>query len=360
MIDGVKVIATTPCGRARYMRHLAAHMQREHERGHVDEWILFKNPIAQKKVEGKEQDIADEIAACWPWVQVFKDKGFGGGDRISRFFKYFTEADCVYLRFDDDVVYIDENCVERLVRYRLKHHNPYLIFPTIINNVRTSYHLQQAGLIPKHWGLVRNDMLDPIAWRNKDFVKRLHRKALNAIDNGGYLLKSLVDEFALPSGEFPDYEAGYISINAFAMLGEDMLATKDNVPPDEERHFALWQPEHLNRMNARCGDAVVCHFAYHTQTTEMDASGMLDGYEMVNAPLLAKLPDGLLPRRAPPSRDRVPGVNTFTEEQLPRGQVMLVGRTARGAKELVSVLPPSRKDTWPTIIQMYAEMIVGN
>lgn len=358
MFQGTKIIATTPCGRARYMRHLAAHMQRDYERGLIDEWVLFKNPISEKKVEGRERDIAEEIAGCWPWVKVFRDEGAGGGDRISRFFKYFTESNCVYLRFDDDIVYVEENAVERLIRYRLAHPKPYLVVPVIVNNVRTSYHLQQAGVIPKSWGTIQNDMLDPIAWRNKDFVKRIHRKALNSIDGGSD--SPLVEEFRLPSGEFPDFEAGYISINCFAMLGEDMLATKDNVPPDEERHFALWQPQKLGRMNARCGDAIVCHFAYHTQTQEMDQSGLLDGYEMVNSALLKKLPDGLLPKKDPPARNRIPGINMYTEEQLPRGHVMLVGRTSIGGRELASVLPIGKRDSWPALIQMYTEMISRN
>ena len=281
MIDGVKVIANTPCGRHRYMKHLAAHMQREHERGHVDEWVLFQNAYSEEDLK-----LAHQIAANWPWVKVFEDPVSGRGDRISRFFKYFTDPDAVYFRLDDDIVYIEENAIERLVRYRLAHRHPYIVFPTIVNNVRTSYHLQCAGVIPVEWGEVCNDMLDPVAWKDPEFVVKLHRKALAAIDAG-----RLAEEFTLPSGDFPDTTSGYISINCFAMLGEDMMATKDNVEPDEERHFSLWMPQKLKRMNARCGDAAVCHFAYHTQTANMDASGLLDEYARVSAPWLSKLPE---------------------------------------------------------------------
>lgn len=286
MIDGVKVIATTPCGRVRYMRHLVAFMHREHERGRIDEWCLFHNPIKEKLQSEAELGLADRIvAALGPWVRVFRDPVYGGGHRISRFFKYFTESNCVYLRLDDDIVYIDEQAIPRLIHYRIAHPEPYLVVPTIVNNVRTSYHMQQAGIVPLEWGKINNDMLDPIAWKDKDYVINLHKKALQAIRDG-----SLVKEFTLPTGDFLDFESGYLSINCFAMRGDDLMAIKDNVPEDEERFFALWQPHRTRRQNARVGDAVVCHFAYHTQTQAMDNSGLLAEYAKVSSDVIGASP----------------------------------------------------------------------
>ena len=43
MLEGQKIIAFTPVGRKRYMDLLAAHVKREHDAGHIDEWLLFNN-----------------------------------------------------------------------------------------------------------------------------------------------------------------------------------------------------------------------------------------------------------------------------------------------------------------------------
>jgi len=287
MIEGQKIIAFTPCGRKRYMDVLAGYVLREHERGHIDEWILFNNAYLKE-----DSTLAAQFAERFPWVTVLHDTSEGGAesglhshharqglDHICEFYQFMTEGDgVVYVRLDDDIVYIDENAIPRLVKYRLANPDPFLVFPTIINNVRTSYHMQQAGIIPKSWGEIKNEMGDTVAMKNFPFVSNLHRKALDAIERG-----TLVEEFTLPSETFADWDAGHISINTFAMLGRDMVSVK--VVHPEEDCLALQLPKELNRHNARCGDAVVIHFAFHTQTEAMDQSGALAYYVKLAPPL---------------------------------------------------------------------------
>ena len=268
MISGQKIIAFTPCGRKRYMDLLTAHVVREHEAGHIDEWLLFNNAYSIE-----DSTYAAQLAAHFPWMKVLNQAKPGVPEHIADFFKFMTEGDGVlYLRLDDDIVYIDPTAIPRLVKYRLENPHPFLVYPTIINNVRTSYHLQQAGIVSKSWaGEIKNEMCDPIAWREGAYVFNLHQKALNALEHG-----TLVEEFTLPSETFTDWEAGHISINCFVTFGKDLLAC--NVPKDEEGYLSLWRPKELNRQNARAGDAMVIHFAYHTQTEFMDKSGMLGDY----------------------------------------------------------------------------------
>lgn len=281
MIHGQKVIAFTPCGRKRYMDLLAGNVMREHERGHIDQWILFNNAYKYE-----DSTYADQLAEHFPWCKVLRehkdepqDKGRDGKqftwarpEQIANFYKQFTESEnCIYFRLDDDIIYIDEECLPRLITYRINNPKPYLVYPVIVNNVRTSYHLQQQGVIPKTWGEVKDEMCDVTAWKDENFVRQLHMKALAALKQG-----KLRQEFPLRTEQFTDWEAGHISINCFAMFGKDMLEAK--VEADEEGYLSLWKPKELNRQNARCGDAVVIHFAYHTQTEYMDGTGMLSDY----------------------------------------------------------------------------------
>jgi hypothetical protein len=293
MIDGQKIIAFTPVGRKRYMDLLAAHVKREHDAGHIDEWLLFNNAYVKE-----DSTYCDQLAAQWPWVKVLRVGNLSaapGSDKftwsrpehIADFYKLMTEGDgVIYVRLDDDVVYIDENCIPALVKYRLENPKPFLVFPTIVNNVRTSFHMQEQGIVAKEWG-IRNEMCDDVAWKHSDYIFQLHMKALKAIEEG-----NLVDTFALNTQTFDDpatvpegdiWEAGHISINAFAIFGKDMLECK--VAKDEEGYLSLWRPKELNRPNARAGEAVLIHFAYHTQTDFMDKTGVLNDYVKLAPPL---------------------------------------------------------------------------
>jgi hypothetical protein len=296
MIDGYSVVAFTPVGRKRYMDILAGYMAREQRHGRVDKWFLFNNAYLPE-----DSTYADQLAERFGWIEVIREHGivhemqpvdrfqWSRPENISLFYKYMEptlakvgyDADkTVYLRFDDDICYLDVGCIEKWVCYRIEHPEPFAVFPTIINNVRTSYHMQQQGIVPECG--IKNDMYDQVAWRNLRYVHDLHMSALDAIDRG-----TLVRDFALKSECFPAGEggwtAGHISINAFAVFAKDLHAC--NVAHDEEGYLSLYRPQALGRPNARCGDAVLIHFAYHTQTEYMDKTGLLNDYALLAPPL---------------------------------------------------------------------------
>lgn len=282
MIDGQKIVAFTVAGRKRFMDLLVPHVMRDQAAGIIDEWLLFNNAF-----KWEDSTYTEQIAAHLPWATAVKEVHAPGPGQspLTKFQWHPPNHICdvyqsphmkygdgtIYVRLDDDVCYVDKDAITRLVKYRLEHPEPFLVYPTIVNNVHTSYHMQQAGVIPKEWGDVTSHFVDTVAHRNSDFVWNMHQKALGAIARG-----TLVEEFKLPSGSFTDYDDGRLSINSFAMFGRDMAEM--NVPPDEEGYIARVRPEELGRQNARCGDAVVIHFAFGWQTAYMDSSGMAIDY----------------------------------------------------------------------------------
>jgi hypothetical protein len=288
MIQGYKVVACTPAGRKRYMDILAAYVKREHDAGHIDEWVVYNNAY---KVE--DSTYAKQLAAQWPWVTVLEEGALRGHDtnggkfawrrpdHIADFFRHAAmkqTGKVIYFRLDDDIVYIDPDCVTRLINYRIANPDPFLVFPVIINNVRTSFHMQEQGVVTD-WG-IRNEMCDEVAWKHPDYIHYLHMKALDAIEKG-----TLSETFQLKTEQYtdPTYEAGHISINSFAIFGDDMAAC--TVARDEEGYLSMWRPMELGRQNARCGDAMLIHFAYHTQTDFMDKTGVLNDYAKLAPPL---------------------------------------------------------------------------
>lgn len=300
MINGQKIVAFTPAGRKRYMDLLSAHVKREVDAGNIDQWILFNNAY-----DKQDATYGAQLAEQFPWVKVLTPRRFGKAEHIADFFGDLIELggveDTLYFRIDDDIIYIDPQCVPRLVDFRLANSKPFLCFPTIINNVRTSFHMQEQGVVnAEKWAgsKILNEMCDITAWKSSAYVFQLHQKALAALESGS------LDEFTLKTqtyddpAEVPDgdiWEAGHISINSFMCFGTDLAACA--VPPDEEGYLSLWRPKDLDRPNARVGDAFVIHFAYHTQTAFMDKSGMILDYAKF-APEL-----GYRTKREPPPMD---------------------------------------------------------
>jgi hypothetical protein len=281
MIDGRKVIAFTPSGRERYMEILRSYVEREHAHGLIDEWVVFNNSYTIS-----DDAYTRALASRASWIKVLSDQmpvSMRRSPTIYRFYHYLTDTNAIYVRLDDDIVFVGPHTVEHIVRHKTAHPTLFLVFPTILNNTRMSYWLQQAGLLPFEWNTLTDHFLEPTAWRDPYFAASIHRRALTVINSGA---PDELDRFSLPehvtTGRSSDgVPNNRISVNCFAIDGRDMAAC--NVPWDEEGYLSHHRPDQLRRFNGIAPGAVVCHFAYHPQTVEMEKTGMLEEYARVAA-----------------------------------------------------------------------------
>lgn len=249
-------------------------VKREHDAGVVDEWIVFNNAYTLP-----DDEYTRALAQRGGWITVLSDNlpvKNRRPEQIHRFYHVLQATDAIYVRLDDDLVYLDTGAIPAIVRHKIKHPELFLVYPTIINNTRMSYLLQHQGLIPVSWGNIQDRFLEATAWRSGEFAEKLHRKAIAAIGNG-----TLVDEFGLADtiliGSSPDgVPYNHLSVNCFAIDGYDMAQC--TVPMDEESYLSEWRPSELGRFNGIHGKAVVVHFAYHPQTEFMEQTGLLEKY----------------------------------------------------------------------------------
>lgn len=269
MIRGTKVIAFTPAGRTRHMEILAKYVADQVERGVVDEWVLFENAF-----DRNDRVTIYKLRTQYPFIRIYEDQGHFDTFHIHAYYKQFTDSQAVYVRLDDDMVYLAPDSIEKLVEYRLEHPEPFLVYPAIVGNTRMGYHMQQAGIIPMEWGVLDDQILTGYAFSDSTYIRNLHELALAKIEDGIF-----EKDFALPDINLDSIEHGHISINCFAILGADMIALKDVIVPDEERYLSEYRPAEVGRLNAICGSAVVIHYAYHTQREELDKTDILSRYE---------------------------------------------------------------------------------
>lgn len=279
MIDGKRVIAWTPYGRRRTYSILVKYLERDVARGLVDEVWAFMNtdPV------GQEDDIAyaAELADRHDWFkQVHRPEGVNLGHLPKQrytglAYRYMTDPDTIYLRFDDDVVYIHEQAVENLVRARIEMPAPIAVFPIIINNAICSHFLQMCGKIPTEWGTVNAYCMDPTGWANGPFAVKLHEMLLDRIEAG------TVDDLYMYQ-DFPLAPGTQFSVSCFASLGS-MYAELPNGPgilvPDEEESFhTVHYPVAKGVPNILRGNAVVSHWSFFPQHPFLNATDLLDRY----------------------------------------------------------------------------------
>jgi hypothetical protein len=273
---GKKVVAWTPYGRKETVELLHAYLRRDHERDIVDEWWLCLNTDPTGQVE--DLAYAYSLAKRSSWIKI-KQRPTGVVRHSMKqrntgyFYRYMTDPDSVFLRFDDDIVYVHELAISRLVKHKLA--TPGLCsFALIINNAVCSYFLQANGKIPHEWGTVGMYCMDPVGWANGDFAIKLHRMTLEHIGDDSVDQLYLYQDYALPLGE-------QFSVSCFASLGSVYAGLAEPgvlVPDEEESWLTMVEPRRLNQPNVIVGNALVSHYTFFTQHRLIKPTDILEQY----------------------------------------------------------------------------------
>jgi hypothetical protein len=305
MIKDKRVIAWTPYGRQETVSILGQYMRREHERGIVDEWWLCLNTDP-----GQADDLryAYLLAAAHPdWIKI-KDRPDGRPRRHPKqrntgyFYEYMTDRDTVFVRFDDDIIYVHEEAIPRLVTHRIEHGAGVASFPVMWNNSIISWYAQQSGAIPLAgepdltdvsglgkgteladcyvWPKVGGPYcMDPVGWADGRFAVAIHRLLLTAVENNAAHLLFLYQDFPVKIGM-------QFSVSVFASLGSmyaDLPEPGVLVPYEEEHWHTVHQPSKLAEPNIIVGDALVSHYSFFPQRAIIQGTDILDRYRAVAA-----------------------------------------------------------------------------
>ncbi|MGE3874830.1 MAG: hypothetical protein AB7F74_17905 [Parvibaculaceae bacterium] len=309
MLDGHKIVCVTPAGRRRYLRLLIPYVLACPQVDRYDLWVntpdeadlAFMQAVAQiddrirlvPLPAGRKPD-AMSIHAFWPGA---------------------ADTGTVYVRFDDDVVWIDPRFFDTLLRFRLDHPEYFLIAPLIINNAMSSFLLQTFRKIttPR---LLSPDRFDTVGWVNPNFARSLHELLQTLVANG--------EVEKLNCGRIP-LSGNIFSINCISWFGRDFAPFGGKVPEDEEPAVSCTISLRAGRLNAMETGAVVAHLAFFTQRETIDRSGVLEGYlrlaaeraelepwrsrvEAVYAKLEERFPVHLSVGGAPPRKERRPSL----------------------------------------------------
>lgn len=294
----MKLIVVTPAGRERYLRLLSHYVLASPE---VVEWQLWDNCRTEA-----DRRYLRALAATDPRCTIKELPGADGGfNIIGDFYRFCDDPDALYLRFDDDVVYIEPSFFERFMARALAAKGEALWFaPLIINNAVCGSLLKHLSNV-EITGPITAQAMCPFAWAHASFPKALHPVFIDAVRRGR------LDAFRVPDR---DIRMSRFSINALAFFGSEIAGIGDLfLPPagDEEEWFSVALPAKLDRCGRVFGDLVVAHFSFYTQERKLLQTDILDAYyslASLPAPVYEKpvdakrLKDILRPWRKPRTR----------------------------------------------------------
>lgn len=289
MYQGKRVVAFTPYGRKRTVSLLYSYLKREQKRGLLDEWMLCMNTDDDQH---EDVEYATRLARNHSWIKKYKCPGPGSPKKLripetwrdgfrkpkqlntGRFYIYMQDRDTIYVRFDDDIIWLHDAALVTLVDRKIRRPENLCVFPVIVNNAISTWYLQKYDRYPTTWGAVQPHAVDPLGWGDPVFAERLHRHLLEAI-RGGW-----VDQWLCSVEQTLDTRQQF-SVSCFAVDGNDYADQGGVLDWDEEEHWhTMHRPGsvHPNRPNIVYGQALVSHFTFYTQRDRLLRTNILDQY----------------------------------------------------------------------------------
>lgn len=281
--DGRPVIAFTPYGRHKTVSVLLPYLVREHEQGLLDQWWLCLN-CDDDQVD--DLRYAYQLAREYPWIKAL-DRPAGLPRMTPKqrntgyFYRYMTDPAAVYVRFDDDIVWLHEKALHNLIVSKTQMGDTVLAsFPIIWNNAIISWYGQQLGIIPREYGEVRAPFcMDPVGWADGPFGLRIHEQLLGLIVAGTPEKAFFYQDIPLDRGQ-------QFSVSCFAVEGRDYAAL--NPPgvldyPEEEHWHTVHRPAKVGKSNVIVGDSLVAHFTFFPQRLDTRYPGIAGRYDEILA-----------------------------------------------------------------------------
>ena len=261
----MRLVVVTPAGRKRYLRLLAHHVLSSPV---VDEWQLWDN-CRNESDRRYLHELAESDTRCKLKTLPGAD---GGWSIIGDFFRFCDDSEALYLRLDDDVVFIEPDFFPKFVdKANAARGKAFWFSPLVINNAVCNWLLKYFSRVDIKGPLTCQAMC-PYSWAHASFPAALHPVFADAVRQGR------MDDFRVPDR---DVRLSRFSINALGFFGDDKAALGDAFyapEGNEEEWLSAVLPARLDRPGRIFGDLIVAHFSYYTQERTLLATTLLEAY----------------------------------------------------------------------------------
>lgn len=256
------VVLVTGRGSERYLRLCLSHVLKA--RPFVDEcqlWLETVNPLDLEYVQS--------VVAMAP--AFFKRCDLLGsvvGGTPGTLFERASSDGTLYIKLDDAIVWMAEDCLERLAAWKVKNPGRFLGFAQVANNQIVDHLRQRASLIDSEpfiewcaWGT---------AWNSGEICEKILTRMCYDIVRGDLERHyQAYSEWELRSDE-------PVATNAVIWAGTDMAGLSRALPlHGHERFFAHEATLILGKKNSLVGSTLAAHFAFEPQRQYMNRSAVL-------------------------------------------------------------------------------------
>lgn len=167
MYKGFQIIACTAAGRRRYMRLLVPYVVSCDIVDRYDIWVHTHN--------GADIAFFQRLASKYSKINlVWQPDGIvGGNETINPFYKNCIDEDAIYFKVDDDVIWMEENAIKKMVDFRIDNPEYFLVSPLVINNPLCTYALEASGKLR----IKQYQAASPfgeLIWKSGQFAYELH------------------------------------------------------------------------------------------------------------------------------------------------------------------------------------------
>jgi hypothetical protein len=262
MLKNYNIVCVTPAGRRRYMQLLIPQVLSSEIIDRYDIWLNTTDPY----------DLAffQKISGISNKIRLLEqpDGEVDGNNSINAFFRHAIDEDTIYIRLDDDVIWIETEFFEKIIKFRIDNPQYFIVSPLVINNAVCSHILQARGKL-KYPLYIRANAGDKTGWSNAKFALKLHKWFINKLENDTFKeLYCGVKPIAL----------NRFSINAICWFGRTFKQFRGIVIDTDEEFLTVTKPLEIEGVNCLYCETIVSHFAFYTQRRFLDNTHILEQY----------------------------------------------------------------------------------
>lgn len=263
MYKNYKVVCNSAAGRRRYMQYLVPSI--------ISSDIIDRYDIWINTMDLCDIEFFRKLAEKYKKVNlVYQPDGIIDGVKsINAFYRTCIDEDTIYLRLDDDVIWVEPDFFDKIIKFRVENPDYFVISPLVINNPKSTYILSLSGKLQldKYYN---SETFHNLFWRDGDFAYELHSQFIEK-----YLKTDRYGE--LYCGVKPIGITRF-SINSICWFGKDLKQCNGIVEDDEEEFMSCVLPTKLGKSSCYYCDAIIAHFAFYTQRERLDKMDILNKY----------------------------------------------------------------------------------
>jgi hypothetical protein len=278
LFSNYRIVCVTPAGRKKYLEILLRYVISN--KNIIDSWELWLNTEIQPDIE-----YIDSLERQFPGfisvVRIQTDKVYDSKqiykgyhvEKIHLFFRHCVDEKTIYIRLDDDIVFVEKNAIENLLKCRIEYPDPFLIYGNIVNNAICNFMHQRFGILSNEYGICGINCMDTVGWLNPKFALYTHSKFIELYKENKLNRYTIIDNF----NSFERF-----SINVICWFGKEFAKFGGNVGEDEEQWLTEDYPRQVVKYSTICGNSLFTHFSFYIQRNFLESiPQLLETYQKI-------------------------------------------------------------------------------